>query len=179
MPPTASSAGRLSIEEQPRCSLVVPIYKNEGSLDALLDAVDDICAELGEVIEAVFVIDGSPDRCEELLRARLPQRHFVSQLITHSRNFGAFAAIRTGLEHARGSAMAVMAADLQEPPELVVEFFRQLNDDRADVVVGRSTPGRLTRSPTMELTNVDLPAPVDPPTTASRGASIARSRGST
>lgn len=137
MPPTASSAGRLSIEEQPRCSLVVPIYKNEGSLDALLDAVDDICAELGEVIEAVFVIDGSPDRCEELLRARLPQRHFVSQLITHSRNFGAFAAIRTGLEHARGSAMAVMAADLQEPPELVVEFFRQLNDDRADVVVGR------------------------------------------
>ena len=48
-----------------------------------------------------------------------------------------------------------------------------------EVVVGRSTPGRLTRAPTTELTNVDFPAPVDPPTTASSGASMARSRGRT
>ena len=46
-------------------------------------------------------------------------------------------------------------------------------------VVGRSTPGSLTRRPTRELTIVDLPAPVEPPTTASSGASICRSRGST
>ncbi len=48
-----------------------------------------------------------------------------------------------------------------------------------EVVVGLRTPGRLTRSPTTELTSVDLPAPVEPPTTASRGASRERSRGST
>ena len=46
-------------------------------------------------------------------------------------------------------------------------------------VVGRSTPGSLTRLRTSELTRVDLPAPVEPPTTASRGASISRSRGTT
>ena len=46
-------------------------------------------------------------------------------------------------------------------------------------VVGRITPGALTRRPTRELTRVDLPAPVEPPTTASSGASIVASRGST
>ena len=48
-----------------------------------------------------------------------------------------------------------------------------------EVVVGRSTPDRLTSAPTTELTRVDLPAPVEPPTTASSGASMARRRGST
>ena len=46
-------------------------------------------------------------------------------------------------------------------------------------VVGRSTPGSVTRLPTREFTNVDLPAPVEPPTTVSSGASIWISRGST
>ena len=48
-----------------------------------------------------------------------------------------------------------------------------------DRVVGRSTPGSVTRRPTSELTSVDLPAPVEPPTTVSSGASIWISRGST
>lgn len=48
-----------------------------------------------------------------------------------------------------------------------------------DVVVGRSTPGRVTSEPMMLLTNVDLPAPVDPPITASAGASSEDNRGMT
>jgi glycosyltransferase involved in cell wall biosynthesis len=54
----------------------------------------------------------------------------------HSRNYGSFAAIRTGMKSMRGQFMAVMAADLQEPPELAIEFFRILEKDEADVVVG-------------------------------------------
>ena len=53
-----------------------------------------------------------------------------------SRNFGAFAAIRAGLAEASGPYFAVMAADLQEPPELAVEFFRRLERDACDVVCG-------------------------------------------
>ncbi|MBV9084803.1 MAG: glycosyltransferase, partial [Acidobacteriaceae bacterium] len=53
-----------------------------------------------------------------------------------SRNFGSFAAITAGLEAASGEFFAVMAADLQEPPELVDQFFRILADDRADIVFG-------------------------------------------
>lgn len=133
----AVAADELSITESPRCSLVVPVYKNAGSIAALLEAIEGICVDLGEVIEAVFVVDGSPDRSEELLRAALPACGFVSRLVVHSRNFGSFAAIRTGLGVAQGQAIAVMAADLQEPPQLVVTFFRELLADRTDVVVGQ------------------------------------------
>ncbi|MRR12955.1 glycosyltransferase, partial [bacterium] len=57
--------------------------------------------------------------------------------VSLSRNFGSFAAIRQGLAVAGGPYFAVMAADLQEPPELALEFFRIMRTDEADVVVGR------------------------------------------
>jgi len=117
-------------------TLVVPIYKNEGSLPDLLDAVAALTRRLAGDMETVFVVDGSPDRCFEILRAELPRRPFRSKLVLLARNFGSFAAIRTGLQHGDGDRFAVMAADLQEPPELVQEMDRLLREDAADVVVG-------------------------------------------
>lgn len=117
-------------------TLVIPVYKNEGSLPDLLDAIDGLQRNFTGGFEAVFVIDGSPDRCYEILREALPHRTFQSQLVLLSRNFGSFAAIRVGLEHGRGDRFAVMAADLQEPPELVLEMDRVLRTEEIDVVVG-------------------------------------------
>lgn len=117
-------------------TLVIPVYKNEGSLPDLLDAIDGLRRNFVEGFEAVFVIDGSPDRCYEILRDALPKRTFQSQLVLLSRNFGSFAAIRVGLEFGRGERFAVMAADLQEPPELVLEMDRVLRTEEIDVVVG-------------------------------------------
>jgi glycosyltransferase involved in cell wall biosynthesis len=71
----------------------------------------------------IFVVDGSPDRCLQILQERLPALPLRTQLLSLSRNFGSFAAIAAGLERARGGNMAVMA-DLQEPPELVLQFLR-------------------------------------------------------
>ena len=117
-------------------SLVIPVYRNEESLPALLRAVSDLNDSLEGRLEAVFVIDGSPDRCFELLRDTLPQQTFTSQLILLSKNFGSFMAIRTGLQHGKGETFAVMAADLQEPPSLVLEMNRLLETGSVDVVVG-------------------------------------------
>lgn len=117
-------------------SLVIPIYGNEENIADLLVAVASIAAESSD-FEAVFVIDGSPDRSQTLLEESLPDQSFSSQMIVHSRNFGSFAAIRTGMSHARGDAIAVMAADLQEPPELVLEFFKSLEANEADIVFGQ------------------------------------------
>ena len=119
-----------------RFSLIIPLYRNELNLPSLLLAVADIQHALGPGFEAVFVVDGSPDACYNLLRQLLPQQSFPAQLILHSRNFGSFAAIRTGLKAARGQFMAVMAADLQEPPELAIKILQILQRDEADVVVG-------------------------------------------
>ncbi len=116
-------------------TLVVPVYRNEGSLMDLLQAVNHLNDKLLGRFEAVFVVDGSPDRCYEILRAELPKQRFDSQLILLSRNFGSFPAIRVGLARGRGEYFSVMAADLQEPPELALEVEAILAKQEFDVVV--------------------------------------------
>ena len=117
-------------------TLVMPVYRNEDSISDLLVAVDGLHAALQGDMEAVFVVDGSPDRCYEILHASLPGCAFRSKLVLLTRNFGSFAAIRVGLEVGEGDRFAVMAADLQEPPELVLQMHELLARDAADVVIG-------------------------------------------
>jgi polyisoprenyl-phosphate glycosyltransferase len=117
-------------------SVVVPVYGNEGTLPALLDRLETLNAGLNGTLEVVFVVDGSPDGSLLVLRKLLPEAGFSSQLIAHSRNFGSFAAIRTGFAAADGSYIAAMAADLQEPPELVEDLFGRLASGDYDVAVG-------------------------------------------
>lgn len=117
-------------------SIVIPVYKNEDCITHLLEALNQLARELGGDMEAVFVVDGSPDASHRMLVELLPQAQFRSQLALLSRNFGSFAAIRAGLGLARGQRFAVMAADLQEPPELVTKFNELLKDDECDITVG-------------------------------------------
>lgn len=131
-------------------SLVIPVYGNEDNIPDLLTALQGLDTRL-DGLEVVLVVDGSPDRCLEILGDELPRQRFASQLVAHSRNFGAFAAVRTGMEAARGRSIAVMAADLQEPPDLILEFFERLDSGTVDVVfgirttrAGDSLPVRLT-----------------------------------
>lgn len=117
-------------------TLVIPVYRNEASIPDLLDAVENLHHALNGEMETVFVVDGSPDRCYELLRAALPGKSFQSKLALLSKNFGSFQAIRVGLQLGSGERFAVMAADLQEPPELVLEMDSALREEDIDVVVG-------------------------------------------
>lgn len=126
-------------------SLIIPVYKNEASIPGLLSVITDINNQLDGLFEAVFVVDGSPDRCYSLLRELLPKQSFRSQLVLHSKNFGSFIAVRTGLEYGQGERFAVMAADLQEPPEMIIEMNQTLMSPDTDVVIGtregRKDPG--------------------------------------
>ena len=117
-------------------SLVVPVYNNALSIAELVEAIESISSRVTGELEAVFVIDGSPDNSQELLLAALEKSGLRARVVEHSRNFGAFSAIRTGMRFARGRYIAVMAADLQEPPDLVIEFLARLATGRVDVVAG-------------------------------------------
>jgi glycosyltransferase involved in cell wall biosynthesis len=117
-------------------SLVIPVYRNQDSIPELLLVLKGLSQKLERRLEVVFVVDGSPDRSAELLARYLPDCEFRSRLLLLSRNFGSFAAIRAGLAEARGPYFAVMAADLQEPPELLLEFFRSLESEPIDVAIG-------------------------------------------
>lgn len=119
-----------------RHSIIIPVYKNEQNIPRLLVALEDLNQKLGNDLECVFVVDGSPDKSFTILKQNLPSAKFQSQLLAHSRNFGSFAAIRSGLHSAKGIYLAVMAADLQEPPELILKFFTALADNECDVTIG-------------------------------------------
>lgn len=120
----------------PRYSLIIPVYRNEESIPSLLNAVSGLDQQLDHQLEVIFVVDGSPDQCYLKLHEGLPSTGLTAKLIALSRNFGSFAAIREGLLHAQGDYAAVMAADLQEPPELIPRFFEVLMDGSADIVFG-------------------------------------------
>ncbi|EZP54002.1 glycosyltransferase family 2 protein [Delftia sp. RIT313] len=117
-------------------TVVIPVYKNEASIPRLLEVLSDMGHQLGRQMEVVFVVDGSPDQSFAMLKASLHQLDFPAQLLLHSRNFGSFPAIRSGLAVARGEYFGVMAADLQEPPELLIAFFVALANEEYDVVIG-------------------------------------------
>lgn len=128
-----------------RYSIVIPVYKNEGSITPLLQALNELAATLDAPMEVVFVVDGSPDASFARLEEGLRSVSFQARLVLLSRNFGAFAAIRCGLAEASGDYIGVMAADLQEPPSLMREFFAALTSKPLDVVfgqrLGRHDPG--------------------------------------
>jgi len=118
-------------------SLVIPVYRNAENVPALAKALEDLNRTLDGDLEVVFVVDGSPDNSGALLLDLAKSTAYACKVVFHSRNFGAFAAIRTGMEIASGDYVAAMAADLQEPPELIVTFFRMLAAGEADVVFGK------------------------------------------
>ena len=126
----------LETEREIKYSLIIPVYKNEENIPDLLAALEGLNESLGNGFEVVFVVDGSPDRSHLLLETKLSTCLFYSRLSLLSKNFGSFAAIRAGLTQAQGKYFAVMAADLQEPPLLILEFFKALESEEVDIVLG-------------------------------------------
>lgn len=117
-------------------SLVIPVYGNRETITPLVEAVEGIRDRIDGELEVIFVVDGSPDDSQARLVEALVGRDLRARVVEHSRNFGSFAAIRTGMSLAHGEHIAVMAADLQEPPDLVIEFLTRLQAGDVDVVAG-------------------------------------------
>jgi len=117
-------------------SIVIPIYKSEENLPRLLRELEAYGRTFAGELEVVFVVDGSPDRSLATLKEALPRFSLTTQLVELSRNFGAFSAIGAGLRYGRGEVLGVLAADLQEPLELMTEFHRVLTSGQADVAFG-------------------------------------------
>lgn len=128
-------------------SVVVPVYFNAESLPRLAERLRAVAAAADHDLEVLFVDDGSGDaswaRIEELTRAWPGARG-----VRLTRNFGSQMAIVAGLAEAKGSAVAVLSADLQEPPELLPEMVAAWRRGAVAVLaVRRSRPeGLATRA---------------------------------
>jgi glycosyltransferase involved in cell wall biosynthesis len=101
-------------------SVVAPLYEEDALVEAFYARV---CGALeGIPFELILVDDGSRDRTPELLAA-LAARDPRVRVIQLSRNFGHQTALTAGLDHARGDAVVMLDADLQDPPELILEML--------------------------------------------------------
>jgi polyisoprenyl-phosphate glycosyltransferase len=115
---TAAHPGSAS---HPTYSFVIPIYNEEESLPELERRLTELFARMDGPSEVVLVDDGSADRSWQLI-AELVEREPRFKAIGFSRNFGHQVAITAGMDHAAGDAVIVMDADLQDPPEVVLEL---------------------------------------------------------
>ncbi len=119
-------------------SLVVPAYNEEESIQAFIDTIDKELPTLRDQLEIVFVNDGSRDRTRKVIEEVIEKDPRVT-LVNLARNFGKEAAMTAGLHHARGDAVIPMDVDLQDPPELILEFVRLWQDEGYDTVYGVRT----------------------------------------
>lgn len=119
----------------PLVSVVVPVFNEEEGLAELQRRIDEALGGVGGGHEVVYVDDGSSDRSAALLEALARERDDVV-LVRLSRNFGMELAMSAGMDHARGAYVALLHADLQDPPELIAEMLVRARNG-ADVVYAR------------------------------------------
>jgi dolichol-phosphate mannosyltransferase len=99
-------------------SIVVPVYREEGSIPEFLRHLYPILATVTEDYEIIFALDPSPDRTEEVILEHRAQNERI-KLLKLSRRFGQPMATLAGLQYSSGDAVIVMDVDLQDPPELI------------------------------------------------------------
>lgn len=116
-------------------SVVVPLYNEEEVLEETYKRLTAVMRQTNETYELVFVNDGSRDRTAEIASG-LCQRDGCVKFIQFSRNFGHQIAISAGMDYAAGQAIIVIDADLQDPPEVILEMIQEWKKGY-DVVYGK------------------------------------------
>ena len=116
-------------------SAIVACYKDEQAIPVMHRRLTDTFKKLDVNYEIIFVNDGSPDNCaDRIVEISATDPHVLG--ITHSRNFGSQMAFRSGMEMSVMQACVLLDGDLQDPPELIEQFYRRWTEGY-DVVYGR------------------------------------------
>lgn len=107
-----------------KISIVVPVFRNEATLETLYQIVSKVFISLPKlVLELLFVDDGSDDGSFEIIQ-QLSEIDRRVRYLSFDKNYGQVAAIVAGLRFCNGDAAIVMSADLQDPPEMILEMIR-------------------------------------------------------
>ncbi len=122
---------------EPTLSAVITCYKDEPAIRPMHTRLCAVFTSLGVNYEVIFVNDGSPDDANTVLEELTAQDDHVLA-IEHSRNFGSQNAFISGMQLATGDAVILLDGDLQDPPELISEFYAKWQEGY-DVVYGRRT----------------------------------------
>ena len=148
-------------------SIVIPVYNEEGNIEALHQSLSELLKSIGGTYEIIFSDDGSADRSFEIIK-KISAMDTTVRGISLSRNFGHQVALTAGLEHSRGDAVIMMDADMQHPPELIRELLKKYHEGY-DIVntirnrtQGESFFKRLTSKTFYQLMNWLSDVPIEP-----------------
>lgn len=108
-------------------SVVIPIYNEQENLPVLHSRLTEVATSMGVPYELIYVNDGSADNSAYMLKAMASQDPNM-RYVWLSRNFGHQIAVSAGLDRARGKRVAIIDADLQDPPELIKELWAKMDD---------------------------------------------------
>jgi undecaprenyl-phosphate 4-deoxy-4-formamido-L-arabinose transferase len=111
----------------PMLSVVIPVYNEESSLQALFDRLYPALDKLRVSYEVLFVNDGSRDRSPAMLKDQFLRRPEVTRVILFNGNYGQHMAIVAGFEHCRGERIVTLDADLQNPPEEIGKLLSAMD----------------------------------------------------
>ncbi len=109
---------------QIRYSIIAPCYNEEGNLSELYEQIKNTLDQTNEAWELVLINDGSQDQTGRVIR-ELHQQDGRVHYIDFARNFGHQIAVTAGMDHAQGDAVILIDADLQDPPELILEMIQK------------------------------------------------------
>jgi len=107
-------------------SIIVPVYNEEANITALYNRIKKVSPSIKYQLEVIFINDGSSDNTLIKL-IELSEKDKSIKIINFSRNFGHQMAVSAGLKYASGDIVAVIDADLQDPPELLPKFIDKIN----------------------------------------------------
>lgn len=148
-------------------SVVVPMYNEAGSVEALLEQVHEALAGFAFPWEFIVVDDGSTDQTARCLRAASSRYGPHVRVLELQRNFGQTAAMQAGIDAARGDVIATMDGDLQNDPQDIPRMVSRLLDEDLDLLAGwrrdrkddlwrRKVPSRIANRLIGHFTGVQL-----------------------
>ncbi len=109
---------------KPVFTIIAPVYNETGCLDVLYERVKEVMDSTKETWELVLVDDGSTDGSTDMIR-ELGKKDKRVRPVIFARNFGHQIAVTAGLDYARGDAVVIIDADLQDPPEVILELIQK------------------------------------------------------
>jgi polyisoprenyl-phosphate glycosyltransferase len=110
--------------EKPKYSIIAPVYNEHESLPELYRRVTEVMDQTGEPWELVLIDDGCTDGSTEIIRAMARKDERIRAII-FARNFGHQIAVTAGLDYSRGDAVVIIDADLQDPPEVILQMIQK------------------------------------------------------
>jgi glycosyltransferase involved in cell wall biosynthesis len=116
-------------------SIIIPMYYEEKVAEECYRRLKNVMENCGYGYELIFVNDGSRDRTMEILEEFADKDKRV-RVVSFSRNFGHQIAVTAGIDKAKGNALVIIDADLQDPPELIIDML-ELWEEGYDVVYAK------------------------------------------